>query len=64
MTKEEAAIAVVEALKKVTLCGRCHGDGVWYYMNSDGSGADKYECECLPVRKALEEYRKATACPT
>lgn len=56
MTREEAAVAVVEALRGVPLCGRCHGDGFWLYFNSDGSGADRYDCQCLKVRKALEEY--------
>lgn len=58
MTKEQAAIQVAEALKTVTLCGRCGGDGFWLYFNSDGSGADRYDCDCLPVRKALAEYTK------
>lgn len=57
MTRRElAAVAVVEALRKVTLCVRCHGDGFFLYFNSDGSGADKYDCECLKVKKALAEF--------
>jgi hypothetical protein len=56
MTREAAAVAVVEALRGVTLCARCHGDGFWLYFDSDGSGADRYDCPCLKVRKALKEY--------
>jgi hypothetical protein len=56
MTREEAAVAVVEALRKVTLCVRCQGKGFWLYINIDGSGADRYDCECLEVKKALAEY--------
>lgn len=56
MTKEQAAVAVVEAIRKVDLCAKCSGNGYWLYFNSDGDGADKYECTCQAVKKALAEY--------
>lgn len=59
MTRLEAAEKVIEELRKVTLCARCHGDGFWLYFNSDGSGADRYDCPCLEVRKALLVYDEA-----
>lgn len=49
----EIADEVRLAAKGVSLCARCHGDGFTLYFNSDGDGADKYDCQCLPLRKAL-----------
>ena len=43
------------AAKGVSLCARCHGDGFTLYFESDGSGAEKYECRCLELRKALQK---------
>lgn len=51
-----AAHAVIEALRNVTLCARCHGDGFWVYFESDGSGVEKYNCNCVEVKKAVETY--------
>lgn len=54
--KAHLAVAVIEALRKVALCARCTGSGYFLYFNSDGSGADKYDCQCMEVKKALAEY--------
>lgn len=56
MTLLQAAEKVIDKLRKVTLCARCHGDGFTLYFDSDGYGADRYDCSCLEVKKALEEY--------
>lgn len=55
----EIASEVRLAAKGVSLCARCHGDGYTLYFNSDGDGADKYDCQCLPLRKALQRLEFA-----
>lgn len=61
MTKEEAAVRVAEALLGISLCGRCHGDGFWVYFESDGIGTERYECDCVKVRRALSLYERVKA---